>query len=84
MSFIHPGNVTEHLPWATSSAEDTKKEIIIIFIIDHPNSNVIELILAGVMLSTLHAFSVSSVKCSTPGRQFFFFLHTPVGGALVT
>lgn len=29
-------------------------------------------------------FNISSVKCSTPGRQFFFFLHTPVGGALVT
>jgi len=83
MSFIHPGNVTEHLPWAKSSAEDTKKDTIIIFIVI-PIANVIELILAGIMLSTLHAFKYFICKVLDSGDTIHFILHTPEGGALVT
>lgn len=83
MSFIHPGNIIEPLPWAKSSAEDTKKDTTIIFIII-PIAHVIELILkAGIMLSTLHAFKYFICRVLSSRDAIHFILHIPEGGTLV-
>lgn len=85
MSFIHPGNVTEHLPWAKSTAEYTKEDTIIIFSII-PITNVIELIVAGMMLSTLHAFKhlICRVANSRDAIHILFYRHLKVGHLLPT